>query len=95
MFHELGVGWTIDECHDFGRPQSFGQHGREDIGFFGIGQGNKDVATVDVFFDQKLFVGGITSEHDGALETFGDLPRPFRIAFDELDLVVLLQSFGE
>jgi len=47
------------------RAQALGEHRREDVGFFRIGQRRKHIGAVDVLLDQQLFVRGVAVQHDG------------------------------
>ena len=56
----------------FLRAQALGEHGREDVGFFGVRQRGEHVAAVDVLLDQQLLVGGVAVQHDGVEQQLGD-----------------------
>src|SRR5690606_14769084 len=94
-FHELRIRRTIDERHDLVAPQALRQHRREDVRFFGVRHRDEHVGTVDVLFEQQLFVRRIAVEHDRIAQMLRDASRSPRIALDEFYLVHGFESLRE
>ncbi len=93
--HQLGVGGLVDQRHDLVCTQALGEHGRQDVGFLGVGDRGEHVGAVDVLLDQQFLVGGIPVQHDRLLQQLRDLAGAARVALDELHLVGLLERLGQ
>ena len=65
--HQIDVGFPLDQHHDFFSAHPFGQHCGHDISFIVVGDGNKEIYLIDVFFRQQLLIRGIAIEDDRIL----------------------------
>ncbi|CSI54640.1 Uncharacterised protein [Vibrio cholerae] len=60
----------MDKHHGFLGSHAFGKHGRHDVGFIFIGEGDKHIDLIDILFRQQLLVRGISTKDDGIFQLF-------------------------
>ena len=71
--------------------ESLREHRAQDVGFLGIGERAENINVVDVLLEQQLLVGRVADQDNCLVQLFRNVPRADRVAFDQLDLVGLLQ----
>ncbi|MNP48435.1 hypothetical protein D3C76_1425560 [compost metagenome] len=65
---QIDISTALDQYHHLFGSHAFGQHGRHDIGFVIVGDGNKYIHLLDMLFGQQLLIGGIAIKHDGIVQ---------------------------
>src|SRR5690625_3581258 len=93
--HQVRIDRVADQGHHLAYPEAFGQQRRHDVAFVVVGERQKHVDLVDVFFHQQVAVGGRAVQHHGAVEAFGQVHAALGGRLDDLDVVVALDGLRE
>ncbi len=72
--------------HHLFRTHTFGKHGGHDIGLVIVGDGNKQINLIDMFFGQQFLIRRITKKDDRILQLFRQFGSALLITFDNLTL---------
>ena len=93
--NQIHIGAALDQHHGFLCAHALSQHGRHNIRFIVVGDGNKRIHLFYAFFTQQCRVRGIAAEHNGFIQMGRQILRSFRAVLDELNVVIVLQALSQ